>query len=135
MQMTATPDLKINKKSLQFFEILYKSEPFIQYTTKFENNQKQLNFLDITITNNGTHSYDFKIFRKPAITNVQSKSISNMAPNVSVPVLKGFLSIAYKIYSKCYIDEEIQLLIDIFTKNVYERKTLEKITKNYLNEL
>ena len=38
--MTATPDLKINKKSLQFFEILYKSEPFIQYTTKFENNQK-----------------------------------------------------------------------------------------------
>ena len=135
MQMTATPDLKINKKSLQFFEILYKSEPFIQYTTKFENNQKQLNFLDITITNNGTHSYDFKILRKPAITNVQSKSISNMAPNVSVPVLKGFLSIAYKIYSKCYIDEEIQLLIDIFTKNVYERKTLEKITKNYLNEL
>ena len=58
-----------------------------------------------------------------------------MAPNVSVQVLKGFLSIAYKIYSKCYIDEEIQLLIDIFTKNVYERKTLEKITKNYLNEL
>ena len=58
-----------------------------------------------------------------------------MAPNVSVPVLKGFLSMAYKIYSKCYIDEEIQLLIDIFTKNVYERKTLEKITKNYLNEL
>ena len=58
-----------------------------------------------------------------------------MAPSVSVPVLKGFLSIAYKIYSKCYIDEEIQLLIDIFTKNVYERKTLEKITKNYLNEL
>ena len=58
-----------------------------------------------------------------------------MAPNVSVPVLKGFLSIAYKIYSKCYIDEEIQLLIDIFTKNVYERKTLEKIAKNYLNEL
>ena len=59
-----------------------------------------------------------------------------MAPNVSVPVLKRFLSIAYKIYSKCYIDEEIQLLIDIFTKNVYERKTLEKVTKKiYLNEL
>ena len=59
-----------------------------------------------------------------------------MAPSVSVPVLKGFLSIAYKIYSKCYIDEEIQLLIDIFTKNVYERKTLEKVTKKiYLNEL
>ena len=43
----------------------------MQYTTEFENNQKQLNFLDITITNYGTNSYDFKIFRNPAMTNVQ----------------------------------------------------------------
>ena len=63
----------------------------MQYTTEFENNQKQLNFLDITITNYGTNSYDFKIFRNPAMTNVQIKSNSNMAPNVSVLVFKGFL--------------------------------------------
>ena len=56
----------------------------VNYTTEFENNQKQPNFLDITITNNRNDSYDFKIFRKSAITNVQIKSKSNMAPNVSV---------------------------------------------------
>ena len=56
----------------------------VNYTIEFENNQKQPNFLDITITNNRNDSYDFKIFRKPAITNVQIKSKSNMAPNVSV---------------------------------------------------
>ena len=56
----------------------------VNYTIEFENNQKQPDFLDITITNNRNDSYDFKIFRKPAITNVQIKSKSNMAPNVSV---------------------------------------------------
>ena len=58
-----------------------------------------------------------------------------MAPNVFVSVFKGFISRAYKIYSERYIDKEIQFLIDVFTENGYEKKTLEKITKNYLNEL
>ena len=91
--------------------------------------------MDVTITNNGTDPYDFKIYRKPAITNVQIKSNSNMAPNVSVSVFKGFLSRAYKICSQRYIDEEIQFLIGVFTENGCERKTLEKVRKNYLNEL
>ena len=101
------------EKSLQFLEILNKQDSSIQYAIEFENNQKQLNFLDITITNNGTDSYDFSIFRKPAITNVQIKSNSNMAPNVSVSVFKEFL-------------------FDVFTENGYERKTLEKIKKKII---
>ena len=52
-------------------------------------------------------SYDFKIFRKPAITNVQIKSNSNMATNVSASAFKKFLFRAYKIYSERFIDEEI----------------------------
>ena len=114
--------LENKQKSLQFFEILNKQDSSIQYNIEFENNHKQINFLDITITNNGTNSYDFKIFRKPAITNVKIKSNSNMALNVSVSVLKEFLSRAYKICSKRYIDEETQFLIDVFTENGYERK-------------
>ena len=42
-----------------------------------------------------------------------------MAPNVSISVFKGFLS--RKITSELYIDEEIQFLIDVFTKNGHER--------------
>ena len=74
--MIATPDLKIKKKFLHFLEILNKQDSHIPYTIEFENNQEQLNFLDITINNNGTDSYDFKIFRKPAITNVHIKSFT-----------------------------------------------------------
>ena len=58
-----------------------------------------------------------------------------MVPNVSVWVFERFLSRAYKICSERCIDEEILFLIDAFTENGYERKTLEKITKNYLNKL
>ena len=54
------------------------------------------------------YSCDFKIFRKPAITKLQIKSNSNMAPNISVSIFKGFLSRAYKNYLERYIDEEIQ---------------------------
>ena len=77
---------------------------------------------------------NFKIFRKPAIMNVQIKSNSKMAPNVSVSVFKGFLSRAYKFCSERYIDEEIQFFMDVFRENGCERKNLEKI-KNYLNKM
>ena len=60
------------QKSLQVLEILNKQDSFIQYAIEFENDQKQLSFLDIIITNNGTNSYDIKIFRKTAITNKHS---------------------------------------------------------------
>ena len=58
-----------------------------------------------------------------------------MAPNVFVSGFKGFLSRAYKISSERYIDEENRFLIDAFTEHGYERKSLEKISKNYLKEL
>ena len=79
------------QKSLQFLEILNKADSPIQYTIKFENNQKQLNFLDITITNNESDSDDFIILRKPVIMNVQIKSNSNMAPNISISFFKRVL--------------------------------------------
>ena len=77
------------QKPLQVVEILNKPDSPIQYTIEFEN--EQLNFLDITITNNGTDSVDFKILRKPEITNVQIKSNSNMAPNISISFFKRAL--------------------------------------------
>ena len=49
-----------------------------------------------------------------------------MAPNVSISVFKGFLS--RKITSELYIDEEIQLLIDVFTKNGHERSVTKQFS-------
>ena len=117
--------LKINKNLFSSMK---------SYTTEFENNQNQINFLHTTITTDRTNSYDFEIFRKLAITNIM-KPNSNMTANTTVAVFKGFLSVVYKSSSKCFIDEENQFSIDLFTENGDERKILEKISKNYLNKL
>ena len=77
------------QKSVQVLQMLNKQDSSIQYTTEFENDKKQLDFLDITIANNGT-TCDFKIFKRLAITNVQIKPNSNLAPNMSISVFKEF---------------------------------------------
>ena len=110
------------QKSLQFLEILNKQESSIQHTIEIENNEKHSNFLDVAITKTEIHSYDFKIFRKPAITNPQIKCKLNVAPNNSFSVFKEFLSRAYKICSESYIDEEIQFLIDDSQRMVMKEK-------------
>ena len=82
------------KQSLQFLDILNSQDPSTQYTIELENENKQLNFFDRTITITGNNSYDFKIFRK---TYVPIKPDSNIAPHIAMGVFKGFLSRAYKI--------------------------------------
>ena len=117
------------EQSLQFLDILNSQDPSIQYTIEFENENKQLSFLDVTITNTGNNSYDFKIkiFRKTSITNVQIKPDSSIAPHMAMGVFKGFLSRAYKICTEKYLQSEIDFLIDIFTENGHNRNTLTNI--------
>ena len=76
----------------KFLNVLNSQDPQIQYTIEYENDHKELNFLDVTIRNNLNQSYDFAVYRKPAITNVQIKPHSNIFPNIAMGVLKGFLS-------------------------------------------
>ena len=65
------------------------------HAIEYENDNKELNFLDVTVRNNLNRSYDFAVYCKPAIMNVQIKRHSNIYPNITVGVLKGFLSHAH----------------------------------------
>ena len=78
------------EQSLQFLDILNSQAASIQYTIEFENENKQLCLLDITITNTGNNSYDFKIFQKTLMTNIQIKPNSNIAPHIEMGVFKVF---------------------------------------------
>ena len=57
----------------EFLNVLNSQDPQIQYTIEYENDNKELNFLDVTISNNLNHSYDFAVYRKPVITNTKIK--------------------------------------------------------------
>ena len=119
----------------EFVNVLNSQDPQIQYTTEYENEHKELNFLDVTIKNNSNQSYHFAVYRKPVITNVQIKPHSNICPNIVMRVFEGFLTRALHIYSKNYLAQEVDFLINVFSENGHSIAVLEKVTKKYINNI
>ena len=50
-------------------------------------------------------------------------------------VFKGFLSCALHICSEKYLTQEIKFLINLFTENGHIITALEKVTKEYMNNI
>ncbi|XP_065678259.1 uncharacterized protein LOC136093215 [Hydra vulgaris] len=121
------------EKQELFLKALNEQNPSIKYTVELENKRKQLNFLDICITNTMNGFYEIQIHRKDAITNVQIKPNSNINPSITIGVFKGFLCRAKQICSQKYLSQEIDFLINTFFENGYNKNNLIKITKNYLD--
>ncbi|XP_065658414.1 uncharacterized protein LOC136082928 [Hydra vulgaris] len=119
------------KQAKQFQDILNQQHPAIQYTIEVENEIITLNFLDITITNNTLGKYEYKVYRKEAITNIQIKPHSNHDPNILTAIFKGFLHRAYSICSKHHLQNEINFLTDMFIENGYDEKLLRNITHQF----
>ena len=67
--------------------------------------------------NSQTNKYEFKVYRKPAISNVQIKPNSNIYSAITIGIFKGFLLRAFNECSQKYFDAEITFLNDIFTEN------------------
>ena len=79
----------LNKvQSLNFLDIFNFQHIAIQYTIDFENENKQLHFLDITIKSNENNSLNFKVFFETTITNVPIKLHSRISPNIAIYVFE-----------------------------------------------
>ena len=89
--------------AIEFLNVLNSQDSQIPYTIEYENDHKELNFLDAIIRNNLNHSYNFAVYRKPVITNVQIKPHSNVCLNIAVGVFKGSLSRALHICLENYL--------------------------------
>ena len=113
----------------RFQNVLNAQNPKIQYTMDKENENKELEFLDIKIINNGTGKYEFDIFRKQAITNVQVKPQSSHDPRILRGIFKGFVHRAISICSENYIDKELDFLVNVFVENGYQQHELLKIVE------
>ena len=116
----------------KFLGILNEQDPKIQYTMEIEDTTKSLAFLDVQIRNDGSGSYDCKVYRKDAITNVQMKPHSSINPSILDSVFKGFLVRAHRICSPKHVEEEIAFLIDVFVENGHIRSTLQNIANTYV---
>ena len=119
----------------EFLNVLNSQDPQIQYTIEHEKENKELNFLDVTIKNNLNQSYDFAVYRKPAITKVQIKPHSNICPNIAMGVYKRFLSGALQTCSGNHLAQEIDFLINVLAGNGQSIALLEKVNKKYMNNI
>ncbi|XP_065650611.1 uncharacterized protein LOC136078744 [Hydra vulgaris] len=102
----------------KFKIILNKQHPAIQYTIETESHNKTLNFLDITIIHNSKGKFEFKVYRKEAITNIQIKPHSNH-DEILCAIFKGYVHRAYSICSVTHLKNEINFLIQAFKENGY----------------
>ncbi|XP_065664673.1 uncharacterized protein LOC136086307 [Hydra vulgaris] len=112
----------------QFQTILNRQHPSLKYTIEVENKNKILNFLDITFINNTYKKYEFKVYRKDAITNIQIKPHFNHDPNVLKAIFNGYIHRAYSICSENHLKDEMNFLIQVFTENGYDEKMLKDIS-------
>ena len=83
----------------RFLTELNRQDERVQYTMEMEGEDKSLAFLNVKATNNRQGSYDFQIYRKKAITNVQIKPESSHDPKILSGIFKDFVQHSYKICS------------------------------------
>ena len=119
-----------------FKDILNEQDHRIQYTMETENTEeKSLEFLDIKAINNRQGSYEFKVFRKKAITNAQVRPTSSHDPKILNGIFKGFVHRAHKICSEQHLKDEIQFLTKVFVENGYDRNALKKLCEEVETKL
>ena len=119
----------------RFLTELNRQDERVQYKMEVESEDKSLAFLNVKATNNRQGSYDFQIYRKKAITNVQIKPESGHDPKILSGIFKGFVHQAYKICSAHHLEDEIEFLVTVFQENGYEERTLKKWSKEVKNRI
>ena len=81
---------KSNEEVEKFFEILNNQHQKIRYTMECEDSEKTLNFLDVSVMNRN-EKYEFNVYRKKVITNVQVKPTSCHDPKILDGIFIGFV--------------------------------------------
>ena len=115
------------EQSETFNQILNQQDNCIEYTVERQNSESELSFLDVTVMNRGTGKYEFKVFRKKAITNVMIKPSSYVNPSLTTGIFKGFVTRAKRICSPQYLKDEIEFLLNVFVENGHNLESLKSI--------
>ena len=116
--------------SCEFQKFFWKQGKQVQFTIENENEDKCFNFLDVKLKKSNGR-YEFDIYRKPALTGVQIKPESYIPSRSTTNIFKGFLARTSKIFSEKYLRTEIEYFTDMFSKNGYDQKTLQRIINNF----
>ena len=92
-----------------------------------EDENKSPKFLEVKTINNQRGKYKFDVYQKNAITNIQIKPTSSHDPKVLEGIFKGFVHRALTLCSEKFIEPELKFLVEVFTENGYNVKSLNHI--------
>ena len=118
--------------SEEFLEILNDQDDRCQFTAEYETitqDKSYLNYLEVTTINNKKGQYEFKVYRKDAITNIQIKPDSCHDIRIKEGVFKGYITRAKAICSKEHLEEEIRFIKQIFIENGYAEDKLNRLIR------
>ena len=74
-----------------------------------------MKFLEVTMINNNKDKYEFKVYRKEAIINIQIKPHSNYPPKILSALFKSYV---HRFYSVCSDSPLQKYLIKMVTTKV-----------------
>ena len=105
----------------KFLNILNSIDPKIQYTMEVETEDKTLNFLDIKVKNSRRGSYEYSVYRKAAITNIQVKSNSCHYEGTLNGIFKGFI---HRAKSICSPENQLKVFASALNGNSFMSSNL-----------
>ena len=128
-----------NDDLIKFQNEMNSLHPKIKFTTETEIN-KQLNFLDITITRN-QNQFKFGIYRKPTTTDTLIPYNSHHTYSQKSAAFHSLIHRAFNIpLEKEELEKELKIIHQLATMNGYPEKLINKIiekhkTKQFINNI
>ena len=110
----------------RFMETLNSLHPALKFTSDGENNGT-LSFLDVSISRNMDTHMDTTIYRKPTFTGLYIPWSSFTPTKSKTHLVKALVYRAHRICSPHLLDEELERLLTIMTKNGYPKTLLMKL--------
>lgn len=123
------------EKLIEFIQYLNAIHQKIQFTLETQNNQKTLNFLDLSITlKNNTHTYE--IFRKNTHTGITINNQSNHPYTHKFATFYSYIDRLLKIpLSTEAYDKELDTIKEIAIRNNFSIELIHKILNKKKNKI
>ena len=112
---------KSKEQSHKLENISNKQNKQTQFTTEDEKEEKMFR-LSWPKIKNSKGRYEFDVYRKQVLMNIQIKPHSCIPSSTFTSIFKAFLAKATKICSEKCLRVEIEYLADMFCENGYNRK-------------
>jgi hypothetical protein len=118
----------------QFLDFLNSQHRNIQFTMEIEQNN-QLPFLDVLVKKNEDGTLGHRVYRKPTHTDRYLHATSHHHPTQKNSVISSLIYRALTISEPTSLNEELEHLNQVLTKNGYKSKDIHRTTERLKNKI